>query len=169
MTKSRAEEVFDHTIRRVTLFSTTLGPPWAIFPDGPLQAWPVYSRRFREWIAYSFFTKHLLYPGRHSLESAITVLAAYAHHGGAPKGEIFTRLGHTGNPHRPDSVLLHVANGTNELLESTKIGYGIIPAPQPPDPRLPSPDSHSLPPPPPPPPPFPVPNRATVADQLESL
>src|SRR5258708_26436485 len=103
MLKSRAEEVFDHTIQRVILFSTTLEHSWAIVPTGwsVSQAWPVHSRRFRERIAHSFFTKHLLYPGRHSLESAITLLGAIARHGGAPKGEIFTRLGHTGNPHRP--------------------------------------------------------------------
>src|SRR5258708_1657329 len=147
MTKSRSEEIYDHAIKNVTLFSTTLNHPWAIVPDGPAryQGWPIRSRRFRQWIAHTFFDTHLLYPGRHSLDSAIEVLGARARFGGFPTGEIFTRLGHTGNPHRPDSVLLHLANEKNELLEITPSGHRVINASQLPDsqtPRL--PDSHFL-------------------------
>src|SRR5258708_6519334 len=143
MTKSRSEEIYDHAIKHVTLFSTTLNHPWAIVPDGPAryQGWPIRSRRFRQWIAHTFFDTHLLYPGRHSPHRATEVRAPRAGSGGFPPGKIFPRLGHTGDPHRPHSVLLHLANEKNELLDITPTGHRVISAHQSPDSRLPAPDS----------------------------
>ena len=164
MPKSRSEEVYDHAIKLVTPFSTTLGHPWAVVPDGPAryQGWPIYSRRFREWIAYTFFARHAIYPGCNALDSAIALLAANARFGNSPNRDIFTRLGHTGDPYRPHSVLLHLANSANEFIEITQNGHVIKRA-------TPLPDSHFLSSPATAPLPHPTHIRASTVDQLQEL
>src|ERR1039457_3172240 len=145
--KSRSEQIFDHAIKFVTPFSTTLGHPWAIVPDGPVnyRGWPLYSRRFREWLADSFQREHTVFPGLHALDSAVSMLAARARFNEFPAGQIFTRVGSTGDPRRPTSVLLHLANKNNETLEITPSGHHTRSATYLPGsltPRL--PDSHFL-------------------------
>ena len=43
--KPRSELIFDHAIKHVTPFSTTLGHPWVVVPDGPTRCygWPIFG------------------------------------------------------------------------------------------------------------------------------
>jgi putative DNA primase/helicase len=134
MLKSRSEQLFDHARKYATPFSTTTGQPWALVPDGPTrqQGWPLYSRRFREWLAQTFLNDHALYPGCHALDSAISMLAANARYSQLPASQIFTRLGSTGDPRRPRSVLLHLANSNDDVLEITPDSFASR-TPRPPD------------------------------------
>src|SRR5258708_19101791 len=115
--KPRSELIFDHAVRFVTPFSTTLGHPWVVVPDGPTRSygWPIFSRRFRQWLAHSFNHEHRIFAGWHALGSALNMLAAHARYSPFPPGEIFTPLGWRGDPRPPHSVLHHPPNPHNGL------------------------------------------------------
>jgi hypothetical protein len=146
----RSQQLYDHAIKFVTPFSTTLGHAWVIVPNGPTRhhGWPIFSRRFRSWLASTFHNEHGLFPGCHAIDSALTLLAAHASYSQFPSGEIATRIGWLGDPCRPESVLLHLANANDELIEITPDAHRVITVE---DlnrraSRLPTPDSRLLPP-----------------------
>jgi hypothetical protein len=126
--KPRSELIFDHAVRFVNPFSTTLGHPWVIVPDGITRSygWPIFSSRFRQWLAHSFNHEHGIFAGGHAIDGALNMLAAHARYSQFPRGEIFTRVGWRGDRRRPHSVLLHLANANNELLEITADSHHII-------------------------------------------
>jgi hypothetical protein len=128
MSKSRSEQIFDHARKFATPIRTTLGHSWAIVPDGNgrYRGYPVSSHGFRLWLAHSFHTEHSIYPGTNSLESAVGMFAAHALHSEFPTSDVFTRLGWRGDRRVPQSVLLHLANANNELIEITPSGRHIV-------------------------------------------
>lgn len=130
MTKSRSEQIFDHAQKFATPFRTSLGQPWAIVPDGPdrYRGFPIMSRGFEHWLSFSFHTEHNIFPGASALESAIRMFAAHASHSEFPVSDVFTRVGWRGDRRLPQSVLLHLANSRNELVEITASGHRIISA-----------------------------------------
>jgi hypothetical protein len=178
MNKTRSEQLYDHALRYATPFHTTTGHAWAIVPHGPLShhAHPLHSRLFREWLAQTFLNDHGLYPGCHALDSAIATLSANARFTALPSSQIFTRLGHTGPPRTPRSILLHLANANDDVLEITPESSDTRLGPPVEDPcrnsRLPTPDSQpyrflsspsSL------PLPDPICTSTPLPDQLETL
>ena len=116
MHKSRSEQLFDTALKHVTPFFTTTAQPFAIVPHGLMrsEAWPLYSRRFREYLAKAFFNETSLYPGCHALNSAIAMLSATGRYSQLPASHVFTRLGCTGDPRRPRSIVIHLANNDKD-------------------------------------------------------
>jgi energy-coupling factor transporter ATP-binding protein EcfA2 len=165
MHKSRSELIYDHVLKYATPFHTTTGHAWAIVPNGPIhhQAHPLHSRLFREWLAQTFLNDHGLYPGCHALDSAIAILAANARFTQLPSSQIFTRLGHTGPPRTPRSILLHLANANDDVLEITPESDGSRVTPPDSQPRrfLSSPDTLPL--------PDPIRTSTPLPEQLETL
>ena len=128
MTKSRSEQIFDHALRYVTPFRTSLGHSWAIIPDGPgrYHGLSVTSRGFRQWLAHSFHYEYSLFPGAGAVGAAVDMLEAKARHSEFPVSDIFTRVGWRGDRRMPQSVLLHLANANNEVIEITPGGHRIV-------------------------------------------
>jgi hypothetical protein len=126
--KSRSELIFDHAQKFATPLRTTLGHTWAIVPEGSgrYHGYPIPSQRFEQWLAHSFHTEHSIYPGRNALENAVRMFAAHARHSDFPTSDVFTRLGWRGDRRLPQSVLLHLANANNELVEITPHGHHIV-------------------------------------------
>ncbi len=127
---TRSEQIFNHALRYATPFSTTLGHAWAIVPDGfsRYHGWPIRSTRFREWLAHSFHREHGLFPGTHALNSAMHMLSAHAHHSEFPAAQIFTRIGFHGHHRNPQSILIHLANAAEEIVEITPTGHRLVTA-----------------------------------------
>jgi hypothetical protein len=127
---TRSEQIFNHALRYATPFSTTLGHAWAIVPDGfsRYHGWPIRSTRFREWLAHSFHREHELFPGLHALNSAMQMLSAHAHHSEFPATQIFTRIGFHGHHRNPQSILIHLANDAEEIVEIAPSGHRLVTA-----------------------------------------
>ena len=125
---SKSQQIFDHARKLATPLRTSLGHTWAIVPDGAgrYRGYPVSSRGFEQWLAHSFHTEHSIYPSADALQSAVRMFAAHAAHSDFPTSDVFTRVGWRGDRRLPQSVLLHLANANNELVEITPNGHRIV-------------------------------------------
>lgn len=128
MPRSLCQQLFEQALRFATPFSDPLGHGWAIVPDGPTRhhAWPVHSRAFREWLAYSFQHEFEIFPGVNALRGAIALLSAHAHHSEFPTSEVFTRIGWRGNRLNPESILLNLGNSAGDVVEIAPSGRRIV-------------------------------------------
>jgi energy-coupling factor transporter ATP-binding protein EcfA2 len=100
-------------------------------PTGLLthQAWSLTSIQFRKWLAHSFFAEHGVFPGHQAIRHAVHMLQARAcFDRQSAKQEVFTRIAHRGDPLRPESLTIDLANPANEAIEITPQGWKITTA-----------------------------------------
>jgi putative DNA primase/helicase len=121
-----SEVIYNHAIRTIAPFASEPGSTWAAVPTGPLthEAWPLASAQFRDWLAHSFHAEHGLFPGHQSLRHAIRMIQARARFDlQRPKEDVFTRIGHRGDPLLPDALAIDLANPAHETVEITAQGW----------------------------------------------
>src|SRR5258708_2937677 len=108
-------------MRHAAPFASEPGHTWAALPTSPFthEACSVASDRFRDWLAHSFHHEHGIFPSHHSLRHAVRIIQAHARFGDRPRQEVFTRIGWTGDPLRPRSISIDLANSAREVVEIT--------------------------------------------------
>jgi len=126
---SQAALLFDHALKFVQPLRTADGHAWAVIPTGPFahRGDLIASSEFRDWLAAHFHHEHEIFPSPSALNHAVRMLAAHAIHTEVPAIETFTRIGRRGDSHRPDAILLDLANPTHDVLEITAEGRRILP------------------------------------------
>ena len=119
---SLSEQIFNHAMRHAAPFASEPGHTWVALPTGPLthEACSIASDRFRDWLAHSFYHEHGIFPSHHSLRHAVRIIQAHDRFGDRPRQEVFTRIGWTGDPLRPHSLSIDLANPTREVVEITR-------------------------------------------------
>jgi len=124
MQTSIPELLFAHANRYTTPFMTAHGQLCAV-PNGVGAhcIWALRSHRFRDWLAYTFFTEHNRYPSHRALSDAVSMLEARAVHSVDPPHLVDRRFTHRGNPRHPDAIFLDLANEKSEAIEITPAGW----------------------------------------------
>jgi hypothetical protein len=123
-----SEQIYAHAARVIAPFSSASGATWAAVPTGPdtHESWPLASRQFRNWLSNSFMAEHEIFPGRHALNHAITLLQARARFDSSrARQEVFDRIGYRGRAHCPDALVINLANETGDVVEITTHGWAI--------------------------------------------
>ena len=125
----QAELIFNHALKFVQPLRSVHGNAWAVIPTGPFthRGDLIASSGFRDFLAAHFQHEHEIFPSPSALTHAIRMLAAHALHTDAPAIETFTRVGHRGDPRRPDAILLDLANPTHDVLEINAEGHRLCP------------------------------------------
>src|SRR5690349_18831212 len=90
---------------------------------------PLRSRLFQEWLARTFLAEHEAALSPYALRSVTEMLQALATDPETPRRSIDLRVSSTGNPLRPDSILLDLANPQGDAVEITAAGWTVTTSP----------------------------------------
>jgi hypothetical protein len=98
------------------------GDAWAdIFIDGVRHSHPVRSAKFKRWLSGQLWLKHEMPSNSEAMQSALLVIESKAEYGGAPKRQVFLRVGeHDG------SIYIDVADERNRAIEVSAQGWRVI-------------------------------------------
>lgn len=98
------------------------GDAWAdIFIDGVRHSHPVRSAKFKRWLSGQLWLKHEMPTNSEAMQSALLVIESKAEYGGAPKRQVFLRVGeHDG------SIYIDVADERNRAIEVSAQGWRVI-------------------------------------------